>query len=419
VARVDLDAVRQLEHSPQRVEHPFGTFASLDGEVRTSSVADEERVSREQQPWLVGPRPVDHGETGVLGTVARRVQAAQDDVADLDLVAVGQRVMRVLRVGRSMDGDRDVVLEPEPSVPRDVVGMRVSLQHAHDADTAAVCLREILVDLERRIDDDRPGRLFVADEIRRAAEIVVDELREDHAATVAAVPTISLEVSEASGAALGSFGGTHRGDDSGPPAEPEEKTRGHRRDDAHRGEGHAADAAVAGVAGVAGDSGRHCQLDRPVHRAAVGEPLPNLERRRARLSGRGETDDHAGVGQWRDMPAGPRRSAAVDAAAPERGRLCGDDLHAGRGRKLQLRHRNAALVWQDEYEPRFGALRRERALEERVRARARRQHEREHGKAGDERAHRGHPAGSVLQAGVCQIYHPIYGMSLPSLCMPP
>src|SRR4029453_2722017 len=100
--------------------------------------------------------------------------------------------------------------------------MRVRLQHAHDADTAAVCLREVLADLERRIDDDRPGRLFVADEIRGPPEIVVDELREDHAATVAAVPTISLEVSEASRCQVGRR--------RAPSAEStEETTQGRRR----------------------------------------------------------------------------------------------------------------------------------------------------------------------------------------------
>jgi hypothetical protein len=176
------------------VEQPLSAFASLDRQVGASRVPDEERIAREQEPWLVGPGPVDHGEAGMLGTVARRVQAAQDDVADLDLVAVGERVMRVLRLGRGMDGDRDVVLEAEPSVPRDVVGMRVRLQHAHDPDTSLVGLGEILLDLERRVDHDRRACVFVADEIRRAAEIVVHELREDHAATVAAFPTISLEV---------------------------------------------------------------------------------------------------------------------------------------------------------------------------------------------------------------------------------
>src|SRR5262245_1298776 len=102
--------------------------------------------------------------------------------------------MRVLRLRRGVDGDRYVVLEPEPSVPRDMVGVRVRLEHTHDADAAVVRLRQILLDLERRSDDDRRGRVLVTDEIRRAAEIVVDELREDHAATVAPVPAISLEV---------------------------------------------------------------------------------------------------------------------------------------------------------------------------------------------------------------------------------
>ena len=125
---------------------------------------------------------------------ARGVQAAQDDVADLDLVAVVERVEGVLASAAGWIETGMSCSSREPAVAGDVVSVRVRLQHAHDADTAAVRLREVLLDLVRRIDDDRRGRVLVADEVRRAAEIVVDELREDHAAKLAATSAISLEV---------------------------------------------------------------------------------------------------------------------------------------------------------------------------------------------------------------------------------
>ena len=82
------------------------------------------------------------------------------------------------------------MLEREPAVPGDVIGVRMGLDRTEDPDVAAVGLLEVLLDRERRIDDDRDSRIFVADEVRRAPEIVRDELREDHAATLAVVSAI-------------------------------------------------------------------------------------------------------------------------------------------------------------------------------------------------------------------------------------
>ena len=70
-------------------------------------------------------------------------------------------------------------------MPRDVVGVRVRLDRAHDADAAAVSLLEVLLDRERGIDHDRGPGVLVADEVRRAAQVLVDELREDHSALTA------------------------------------------------------------------------------------------------------------------------------------------------------------------------------------------------------------------------------------------
>ena len=77
----------------------------------------------------------------------------------------------------------------------EVVGVRVRLDHADDAHVAPLGLLEVLLDRERRVDDDGGSASRVADEIGGAPERVVDELREDHdAATVAAASAISLEV---------------------------------------------------------------------------------------------------------------------------------------------------------------------------------------------------------------------------------
>ncbi len=53
VARVDLDAVAEVDEPVQRVEEIFGAVVSLHREVGPRGVADEERVAREHEPRLV------------------------------------------------------------------------------------------------------------------------------------------------------------------------------------------------------------------------------------------------------------------------------------------------------------------------------------------------------------------------------
>ena len=98
-----LDAVGELEQPAQRVEEPLGALGGADREVGPRGVADEERVARQHEPRLVAARGVDHGEAAVLGPVAGRVDHAQRDGADLDRVAVGHRVVRVVDL-RPPDG---------------------------------------------------------------------------------------------------------------------------------------------------------------------------------------------------------------------------------------------------------------------------------------------------------------------------
>ena len=72
------------------------------------------------------------------------------------------------------------MLEREAPVAREVVGVGVRLEHAHDPHALALRRLEVLLDRERRVDHDRLARVGVADEVRAAAEIVVDELPEEH-----------------------------------------------------------------------------------------------------------------------------------------------------------------------------------------------------------------------------------------------
>ena len=62
----------------------------------------------------------------------------------------------------------------------EVVGVRVRLDRPRDPDARALGGRKHRFDRVRRIDNGGEARLLVADEIGRAAEIVVQELLEEH-----------------------------------------------------------------------------------------------------------------------------------------------------------------------------------------------------------------------------------------------
>ena len=189
-----LDPVRELEQPVERVEEPFGALDRAHREIGAGRVADEEGIARQHEPRLVPARMVDDGQAAVLRPVARRVDHAQRDRADRDLVAVLERVVRVVDPRGGVDADGDTVLEGEPAVAGDVVGVRVRLDGADDPKAAPLRLGEQWLDLERGVDERGDSRLLVADQVTRAPEIVVQELVEDHDATVAPGVAISPEV---------------------------------------------------------------------------------------------------------------------------------------------------------------------------------------------------------------------------------
>ena len=161
-------------------KRPSAPSFAPDREIRSSRVADEERVAREDQPGLVGAGAVDDREAGVLRAMPRGVNRPQDDLPQLELEAVGQRVVRVLRLGGRMDRDWDAVLECEPTMPGKVVGVGVGLDDADDLDPALRRRREHGRDRVRGIDDHGDAGILVADQVGRTAEVVVQELLEQH-----------------------------------------------------------------------------------------------------------------------------------------------------------------------------------------------------------------------------------------------
>ena len=65
-------------------------------------------------------------------------------------------------------------------MPCEMVGVRVRLDRADDPDAETGCLTDDWLDRVRRIDDHRVAGAFVSNEVTRTAQVVIQELVEDH-----------------------------------------------------------------------------------------------------------------------------------------------------------------------------------------------------------------------------------------------
>ena len=158
----------------QGVEEILGAFTGRDCEIGSCRVADEQRVSRQRDP-------VVDDERAMLGTVAGGVQYPDPYGADLQHLAVRERLERVLRLGDRVDRHRHAVFEREAPVAGKVVGVGVRLQHPLDPHAGRCSRVEVLLDPKGGIDDDGDSRVGVADEVRGAPEVVIHELpKEQH-----------------------------------------------------------------------------------------------------------------------------------------------------------------------------------------------------------------------------------------------
>ena len=87
------------------------------------------------------------------------------------------------------------MFEREPPVPREVVGMRVRLEDVCDPQTVPLRFFEVGLDRVCRVDHDGLPARLVADQVGRAAEVVIDALVKNHCpATLPATPASFLEV---------------------------------------------------------------------------------------------------------------------------------------------------------------------------------------------------------------------------------
>ena len=182
MAGPELDVVRQRREPPQRVVQRARRL--LDGllgggEVGPGHVADEQRVAREQRRRPAAARAVGDHVGDVLGPMTGCRDRFHAHVAERDRVAVAERLVRERGAGAGGHEQRCPGRGDYPAAPGHVVGVRVRLQHARDAQPVRRGEVEVPADVPGRVDDG--GLAGVADQVRRAPQVLVDELAEDHA----------------------------------------------------------------------------------------------------------------------------------------------------------------------------------------------------------------------------------------------
>ena len=98
VSREHLHVIGQIEDPLQRMEQLRRSLLRLDSEVRTRDISDEQRIARQHRARTGATAAVEDQIRRVLRAVARRRQRFDPDRAELDGLAVAERLVWVLQL---------------------------------------------------------------------------------------------------------------------------------------------------------------------------------------------------------------------------------------------------------------------------------------------------------------------------------
>ena len=112
------------------------------------------------------------------------VEGTDGQLAQSELPAVLEGLVVVLGRGIAVDVDDGAGGRGQAPVPRDVIRVIVRLEDVLDPHAEVAGDAQVFVDVQPRIDHGGHARVLVADQVARTAEVVVDELPEDHLPTL-------------------------------------------------------------------------------------------------------------------------------------------------------------------------------------------------------------------------------------------
>ncbi len=180
MAGIDLNPVGQRHQAPDARVLVACTFNGVNGEVRASDIAHEEGVSGEDGPRVIATGGVDTREARVLRAMPRQVDRLQANAPEVNHRAVGQWIMRELGICQGAHVHHGASGLMKAAAPRHVIGMCMGLDDVPNAHAVGGGGLQIRADVPLRVDDRHHAGVGVAHDIRRAAEVLVDDLPEEH-----------------------------------------------------------------------------------------------------------------------------------------------------------------------------------------------------------------------------------------------
>jgi hypothetical protein len=180
VSRVDLHSIREGQKAlSNRVEELSSPFTRLYGEVRPAHIAHEESIAREEEPGLLGARCIGDGEGDMLRAVARGMDYAQSDMTYVENVPIFELTVWVVYSCALVNAD----LGPgkgELTVARHMVSMVVGLNNVPDTHPFTLGQLQVGTHVPLGIDYQALARAGIAHQIGSTAQVVTDELFEEH-----------------------------------------------------------------------------------------------------------------------------------------------------------------------------------------------------------------------------------------------
>jgi len=150
-------------------------------QVGPADVPEEQRVARQNGfRALRVRREIEDEDRDPLGRVTRRLERAQHDGSQTDLVAVVQRLERVPGLGPRAEVDGGARAPRELEVSRHEIGVEMRQDHVPDRQAATLGVLDVHVHVAPRIDDGRVSGRLVADQVGSVRETGQIVLFEDH-----------------------------------------------------------------------------------------------------------------------------------------------------------------------------------------------------------------------------------------------
>src|SRR5262249_35625578 len=149
-------------------------------EVGTAHIADEQRIAGQYHRRLGAAQGVHDQEGYQLRTVAGRMQDAEAQLSQLQLLVIGERAEQVGDSRRFVEAELASMLRDQAARAGDMIGMDLRIDYVSQSEAALAQQCIVLLRLDRRVDNRRVVRAARGYDVGGASTAFVQELLEIH-----------------------------------------------------------------------------------------------------------------------------------------------------------------------------------------------------------------------------------------------